>query len=310
MTIQLRNKKILVADKEIQKTLDLASKAARTSSTVLIHGPSGTGKELFARYIHEKSSRANYPFVSMNCAAIPEGLMEAECFGYEKGAFTGAIQQRIGKFERASSGSILLDEISEMPVTLQAKLLRVLQENEIERLGGKEVVTINSRIIATTNRNLVEYVQEKKFREDLFYRVNVISIFCKPLSGRTEAIIKFADHFVKSICEKNSLPEIRIQKEAYEKLISYSWPGNIRELQNAIEKAIWLSDEKTLSEQDIQVSERIQENTFSENLEDLEKKQILKILQEKNGNRTATAESLGINVRTLRNKLKEYYSAQ
>jgi two-component system response regulator AtoC len=246
----------------------------------------------------------------MNCAAIPEGLMEAECFGYEKGAFTGAIQQRIGKFERASSGSILLDEISEMPVTLQAKLLRVLQENEIERLGGKEVVTINSRIIATTNRNLVEYVQEKKFREDLFYRVNVISIFCKPLSGRTEAIIKFADHFVKSICEKNSLPEIRIQKEAYEKLISYSWPGNIRELQNAIEKAIWLSDEKTLSEQDIQVSERIQENTFSENLEDLEKKQILKILQEKNGNRTATAESLGINVRTLRNKLKEYYSAQ
>ena len=205
-TIQLGNYSLIIGDESAGRTLELATRAARSSFPVFLCGPSGSGKELFARYIHLRSERSLRPFVSVNCAAIPENLLEAELFGFERGAFTGAIAQRIGKFELASGGTLLLDEISEMHLSLQAKLLRALQENEIDRIGGRAPVSVDTRIIATSNREPIELVRSGRFREDLFYRINVIRIDCPALKGRPEAIGHLARAFLNEWAERNAAP--------------------------------------------------------------------------------------------------------
>lgn len=308
-TYSFRNRSLLVADDVMRKTVELAERAARSDATVLLCGESGTGKELIARFIHEIGRRQAGPFVSVNCAAIPEGLMEAELFGYERGAFTGAIAQRIGKFERASGGTLLLDEISEMPVSLQSKLLRVLQESEVDRLGAKEAIRINTRIIATSNRNPLELIQKEKFREDLYFRLNVIRIDCQPLRGRFQAISELATHFLQTASERHERPELAFTPEAFQKLREHSWPGNIRELYNAIERAVVNGMDETIRATDLEFLRPFQSaeaTGTSETLASLEKRHILSMLDLAEGNRTEAAKTLGISIRTLRNKLKEY----
>jgi two-component system response regulator FlrC len=309
MTIlRFQQRALVVADSHMEQTIQLASKAARTSASVLLCGESGTGKELIARYLHEKSPRVEGPFISVNCAAIPEGLLEAELFGYERGAFTGAIAQRIGKFERANGGTLLLDEISEMSVGLQAKLLRALQEGEIDRLGGSRSITINSRIIATTNRDPGQLIREQKFREDLYYRLNVIRIDCVPLRGRKEAIVRLAGEFIKSSSVRQEREIPALSAAAAEKLENYGWPGNIRELQNAVERAVLLCEEMTLEAKHFERlgNENLPVPAGHTSLSEVERQHICQILDRSRGNRSAAARSLGISVRTLRNKLKEY----
>lgn len=310
-TITFLNRKLVVADEEMEATLKAAVRASETDATVLLCGESGTGKELIARFIHERSARAKNPFVSVNCAAIPEGLMEAELFGYERGAFTGAIAQRIGKFERADRGTILLDEISEMTMALQAKLLRVLQESEIDRLGGRDPIGINSRVIATTNREPIELIRQEKFREDLYYRLNVIRIDCKPLRGRVNAITDLANHFLEQAAIRYGKPGLKFTSDAVARLRSHTWPGNIRELSNAIERAAIMADGQWLSPENIEFllpldSAKSATNMAGKPLALIEQEHILSTLETTDGNRAETARKLGISVRTLRNKLKEY----
>jgi two-component system response regulator FlrC len=294
----------------MEKTLELASRAARSSMPVLVVGPSGTGKELIARFIHERGERARKPFLSINCAAIPEGLMEAELFGYERGAFTGAVAQRIGRFERASGGTLLLDEVSEMPVHLQAKLLRVLQEGEIDRLGGSHPIPIRTRIIATTNVEPLELIRKEAFRADLFYRLNVIRIDCAPLSGRPEAIATLAVELLRKACDAAGSGPKRLAPGALEKLCAYGWPGNVRELQNALERAVLLSDSETVSEEqlDLRALHLPEPESTPVDLAGLEQKHILSMVEQTQGNRTEAARRLGISVRTLHNKLKAFGS--
>ena len=308
MLLRFQNRTLVIADEVMSQTLEMAGRAAKSRSAVLLCGESGTGKELIARYIHEKSARAKASFVSVNCAAIPDGLMEAELFGYERGAFTGAIAQRIGKFERASGGTLLLDEISEMSVGLQAKLLRVLQEGEIDRIGGKDAITINTRVIATTNRDPVALVAEGEFREDLFYRLNVIRIECVPLRGRHEAILNLAEAFLGQSSLNQGREGMRLSPKAVDKLTSHGWPGNIRELQNAIERAVLLSDDKTLEPEHFDMLKSTPGKTSREThlLSEIEQEHILQVLESSRGNRTEAAEKLGISIRTLRNKLNLY----
>ncbi len=308
-TIEFRNRSMVVADALMEQTLDLASRAAQSTMPVLIVGPSGTGKELIARYIHERGERARGQFVSINCAAIPEGLMEAELFGYERGAFTGAVAQRIGRFERASGGTLLLDEVSEMPVHLQAKLLRVLQEGEIDRLGGSHPVPIRTRIIATTNVEPIELIRRESFRADLFYRLNVIRIDCAPLGGRSEAVEALATDIMHRSCQESGLEPKRISPAAMEKLRRYGWPGNVRELQNAVERALLLCDGPQLGVEhfDLRPLHTPEIATAAPvDLAGVEQKHILQTLTTTDGNRTEAAKKLGISVRTLRNKLKEF----
>jgi len=309
--LHFQNRTMIVADDVMENTIRLANRAASTPLAVLIVGESGTGKELIARYIHEKSKRSGSPFVSVNCAAIPEGLMEAELFGYEKGAFTGALFQRVGKFEKADGGTLLLDEISEMTTALQAKLLRVLQEGEVDRLGGKDPVRIDTRVIATTNKDPLTLISEGYFREDLFYRLNVIRIDCQPLRNRPQAVSVLAEEFLRQSSIKQEKGDLSLSSEAMEKLCAYAWPGNIRELQNAVDRAVLLVDGKTIqSEHFDSLNRRIEMQKISEGntelLSELEESHILKVLEGSSGNRTHAAKKLGISVRTLRNKLKEY----
>ncbi len=309
--LYFQNRLLVVADESMQKTLQLALKASQSGLAVLISGESGTGKELIARYIHEKGNRSAGPFVSVNCAALPETLIESELFGYERGAFTGAFAQRMGKFERANGGTLLLDEVSEMPYSLQAKLLRVLQEDEIDRLGSRETVGIDCRIIATTNRNPIEMIEDEKFREDLYYRLNVIRIECVPLRQRPLAIIKLAHEFIKQACLRDGRGEIYLSEEAIKKLLQYSWPGNIRELQNVIERAVLLTETPLIEVDCLQFMESLRKKNKSETqsptlLSELEQNHILQTLESNQGNRSQAAKTLGISVRTLRNKLKEY----
>lgn len=311
--LTFRNRTLLVADEAMEKVLCLARKAAQTGSSVLICGESGTGKELIARYIHEMSFRASKPFVAVNCAAIPEGLMEAELFGFERGAFTGALYQRIGKFEAANEGTLLLDEVSEMPFQLQAKLLRVLQEGEVDRLGARESVAITSRIIATSNKDPMKLICEGKFREDLFYRLNVLRIECPPLRGRKKAIENLCQEFLHDSLKKNNKEGVSLSDGAMEKLVSHAWPGNIRELQNVIERSVLASEGNILGEENIDFfngdghfSGGNGKTPFQGTLAQLEREHILTILERSSGNRTAAAKTLGISVRTLRNKLREY----
>lgn len=298
----------------MQKVFDAIRMVAKSRATVLIQGASGTGKELVARAIHYNSDRKNGPFVTTNCAALPEGLVESELFGHEKGAFTGAYRMSKGRFETASGGTLLLDEISEISPPLQAKLLRVLQEREIERVGGGKPIPVDVRIIATTNRDLKREVEENRFRGDLFYRLNVVPIYLASLSERREDIPLLVQHFVRRFAAENNKPIKGIAEPAMKLLSQRDWPGNVREIENCIERAVVMCgpDVDTLNIQHFYFGEAVSQDTVSETagsqrtLRDVEKNLILKTLQETDNNRTRTAELLGISVRTLRNKLNEY----
>ncbi len=299
----------------IEQLRQLIRKVARTQATVLIQGESGTGKELVARALYRQSPRANAPFIKVNCAAIPENLIESEFFGHEKGAFTGALNKREGRFELAHGGTILLDEISEISSTLQAKLLRVLQEREFERVGGNRTVKVDVRVIATTNRHLEESVERKEFRQDLFFRLNVVPIVVSPLRDRKEDVPLLADQFLQRFARKHGVEVHRISNECFAAFEVHAWPGNVRELQNVIERAVILCSEGGVLEpahlglapKGVKAASTT-ENSVSEfcSLSEIEKRHILAALERSKGNRTHAAKLLGISIRTLRNKLNEY----
>jgi DNA-binding NtrC family response regulator len=310
---------IITQDDKIKAIMKILENVSNSRSSVLMYGESGTGKELFARFIYKHSGRKNMPFVAVNCAAIPHNLLESEMFGYEKGAFTGALQRKPGKFELANGGTLLLDEISEMDMLLQAKLLRVLQESEVDRLGGKSPIPIDVRIIATTNADLRDRIHEKTFREDLYYRLNVIPIKIPPLRERKGDVILLMKHFLKKHSQINERLQPEMTDEAASLLTSYRWPGNVRELENVIARAILVcsdgiikpenlhldrADDKilTATEQSYPASVSPGGNT----LRDMEKTLIFDTLNRVNGNKVQASKILGISVRTIRNKLHEY----
>ncbi|MCX7723791.1 MAG: sigma-54 dependent transcriptional regulator [Thermodesulfovibrio sp.] len=297
---------VVAESKEMKRILEIAREIAKTDITVLITGESGVGKEVIARYIHRHSNRANYPFVAINCAAITETLLEAELFGHEKGAFTGATERKLGKFELANKGTILLDEISEMAYRLQAKLLRVIQEKEVDRVGGTKPIPIDVRIIATTNRDLMEEVKKGNFREDLFYRINVFPIRIPSLRERTDDIIPLAEFFLKRLSNKMS-KHFTMTEEMKKYLLERPWHGNVRELENFIYRAAVLSYDGVLrvNENDLNLFEE-EKSIKVGKLKDAEKELIIEALKKTEGNRTKAAKILGISVRTLRNKINEY----
>jgi transcriptional regulator with PAS, ATPase and Fis domain len=311
---------LITSDKRMQELIQLAKTVAASKATVLIQGESGTGKELVANLVHDHSTRANRPFVAINCAAIPENLLESELFGYERGAFTGAASPKAGKFELANGGTLLLDEISEMDIRLQAKLLRAIQEGEVDRIGGRKPIQVDVRIIATTNRNLAECVKEGIFREDLFYRLNVVNLTVPPLRDRIGDVRLLAEHFVTSYGERNSKEFQKLSEEALRLLESHSFPGNVRELENIIERAVITAHHGVISDRDVQIPKNLRAAILSEEisartetpwkpgttLNDIERNVIIEALSYHQGNRTHTARSLGISIRTLRNKLADY----
>lgn len=300
---------VLFAGSIMGNIRDLIEKVADTPTTVLITGESGTGKELIAKKIHFKSKRNNGPFVAINCAAIPDNLMESELFGYEKGAFTGATQSKPGKFELASGGTFFLDEIGELSLSLQAKLLRFLQEKTFERIGGQRQIQSDVRIIAATNRNLLKEIEEKRFREDLYYRLSVFPIHIPSLRERIDGLEVIVDYLVVKIARQLGKNINSVDSEVYKVFKKYDWPGNIRELKNVIERAVILSDGKiTLNElpDNIKYSLNRLEEQENNNLENIEKKAIIEMLKQCNGNRRLTAKRLGISRRTLQYKLKKY----
>ncbi len=310
---------IITGDGGMRRLLDMAEKVARSRATVLITGESGTGKELFARFIHTQSDRAAGPFVAVNCAALPENLLESEMFGHEKGAFTGAVARKEGRFELANGGTVLLDEISEMDLALQAKLLRVLQEGEIDRVGGRRPVPVDVRVVATSNRNLKEWVAQGRFRQDLYYRLNVIPLHIPPLRDRRGDINLLTRHFLEKFSRMGGSPTPRIAPEAEARLGQAQWPGNVRELENVIERACLLCndgvidtdallfDQEADSQKTVTPDAPVSEFTT---LKDMERAMIFKTLDDTSGNRTQAAKILGISVRTLRNKLSEYRSQE
>jgi transcriptional regulator with GAF, ATPase, and Fis domain len=309
---------------------------APSKATVLISGESGTGKEMFARFIHAQSGRENAPFVAVNCAALPEHLLESELFGHEKGSFTGAISRKLGKFELATGGTLLLDEISEMALALQAKLLRALQEGEIDRVGGTETVKVDVRVLATTNRNLEQSVEKGEFRQDLFYRLNVIPLRLPPLSQRGDDVLVLADFFIRRYTREYGLGALRLSDEARDWLMAHDWPGNVRELQNLMERAVLLAGNAPIrpvhflldgqewspelaqegeAESTAHGAPQMPSATSSvtidadgriPTIQEMEMHLIIKSLDKTAGNRTKASELLGISVRTLRNKLGEY----
>ena len=313
-------------DDSMAAVVKLAQQIAPSDASVLITGESGTGKEVLARFVHAKSNRARAPFISVNCAAIPEHLLESELFGHEKGSFTGAIARRIGKFEEATGGTLLLDEISEMDVRLQAKLLRAIQERVIDRVGGTKPVPVDIRIIATSNRNLAEVVKAGTFREDLLYRLNVVNLKIPPLRERPADVMELADHFVKMYARANGMTRV-LSTEARAQLIANRWPGNVRELENAMHRAVLISSSDAIGPDAIIAPDgaRLEEQraapavahaTFAaetvtralvgRTVADVERDLILETLKHCLGNRTHAANILGISIRTLRNKLNEY----
>lgn len=289
-------------------------KVADSRATVLVRGESGTGKELVARAIHYGGARRERPFIKVNCAALSAGLLESELFGHEKGSFTGAHERRIGRFELADSGTLLLDEVSEIGVELQPKLLRALQEREFERVGGSTPIRVDTRMICTTNRNLEEAVEKGRLREDLFFRLNVIPIVLPPLRERKEDIPALMECFLRRYAQENNRPIAGFAPEAVELFMDYDWPGNVRELQNAVERAVVLSSTRVLGPEHFTFAAsrvpRGDSNSVTVRIGatvgEMEKELILRTLEKHNQNRTHAAEVLGISVRTLRNKLKEY----
>lgn len=285
----------------------LIEKIAPTPSTVLITGESGTGKEVVARTIHERSPRVHEPFIAVNIAGIPDTLLEAELFGHEKGAFTGAMARKIGMFERASSGTLFLDEIGDMPIHLQVKLLRVVQERKIQRLGGTQNIPINARILAATNKNLEERITQGTFREDLYYRLNVIQIKLPALRDRRDDVPALAGYFIKKFNSVIGKAVKGIEPDALRVLQSYDFPGNVRELENIIERAVILTHTDFITLRELEITSATPEAPIIRGtLQDIEKQAILDALRRWDGNRTRAAEELGINRRTIQKKLKEY----
>jgi DNA-binding NtrC family response regulator len=321
------SRELVYRDEAMAHVVKLAQQIAGSDASVLITGESGTGKEVLARYVHLKSNRAKKPFISINCAAIPENLLESELFGHEKGAFTGAVGRRIGKFEEASGGTLLLDEISEMDVRLQAKLLRAIQERVIDRVGGTRPVPIDIRIIATSNRNLAESAREGKFREDLLFRLNVVNLKIPPLRERPADIAELSQFFVRKYAEANGVPARPLSTDARRALAVHRWPGNVRELENTIHRAVLLATGPEIGVEGILTpdgtrldqapmpsavahaalaAEQVTRSLVGRTVADVERDLILETLKHCFGNRTHAANILGISIRTLRNKLNEY----
>lgn len=306
-----------IKDPEMQKVVGMAGNIAVRKATVLITGESGVGKELMARHIHDVSHRKDHAFVATNCAAVPENLLESELFGYEKGAFTGANTAKPGKVEMADKGTFLLDEISEMPLSLQGKLLRVIQESEVERLGGTGVKKVDVRFICTTNRSLADMVKKGEFRQDLFYRLNVIPLNIPSLRARKKDINGLVQYFLNKVAVENKMRIKEMSAEAIQKIHNWSWPGNVRELQNVIERSCLLSPAEVLMPEDIKIETMSLQETSEEQsglvttgmtIQEAERRLILKTLEYTGENRTQAAKILGISIRTLRNKLNEYKS--
>ena len=333
---------VIHGSEAMRRVLAMAEQIAPSDASVLITGESGTGKEVIARYIHKKSQRAGKPFIAVNCAAIPANLMESELFGHEKGAFTGALSRRIGKFEEANGGTLLLDEISEMDIGLQAKLLRAIQEREIDRVGGSKPVKINIRILATSNRDLEAEARKGNFREDLYFRLNVISLHLPSLKDRLDDIPPLADYFIEKYSKANGLPTRKLTPAAIDKLKSHVWHGNVRELENIMHRAVLMAQGNTIDDMAIllpirkdvvpasatvspisplavpgttapaptasasQQSGGQRNELVGRTVDDVEKELILDTLSHCLGNRTQAAQVLGISIRTLRNKLKIY----
>jgi two-component system NtrC family response regulator len=309
---------IVSISRRMEEALNLVKRVAQSPATVLILGESGTGKELIARAIHYSSLRKEKPLVKVNCAALPENLLESELFGHEKGAFTGAVARRIGRFEQADHGTIFLDEIGDLSPALQSKLLRVLQEKEFERVGSSQTIKVDVRVIAATNRNLEEAIQKGTFREDLYYRFNVVTITLPPLRERKEDLPPLIEHFLKKYSRENNKAVASVTKEAKDLLMNYNYPGNIRELENIIERAVVLCRGDTVTQQDLplnlQESEveeslkraRESRRSLPEILEEIERHRIAQALQKSGGVQTQAAEELGISERVLRYKMKKY----
>ncbi len=312
-----RKKQCLIAESEImQKILNDVGKIAKSSSSVFISGESGTGKEVIAHAIHAQSHRNLQSFIKVNCAAIPTTLLESEFFGHEKGAFTGAINKKLGRFELADKGTLLLDEVSEIPLELQAKLLRAVQEMEFERVGGMRPIYVDVRLISTSNCPMQDAVEQKLFREDLYYRLNVVPVHIPPLRERKEDILPLAEFFLKRLCEENQKPMTRLSTDAKQKLIHYNWPGNIRELANVIERSVVMNASDVLEAHQIYIElacpiKEAPSYAFpiGMTIAELEKRLILETLAREKNNRTKTAQLLGISIRTLRNKLQAYIGA-
>ncbi len=321
---------LVAHDPAMQAVLALADQVAASDASILITGESGVGKEVMARYVHGKSRRAQRPFISVNCAAIPENLLESELFGHEKGSFTGAVARRIGKFEEADGGTLLLDEISEMDGRLQAKLLRALQEREIDRVGGSKPVKVNIRILATSNRDLAQAVKDGTFREDLLYRLNVVNLRLPALRERPGDIIPLADYFIKKYAAANGVPVRPLATQARQRVACHRWSGNVRELENAMHRAVLLSSGAEIEEFAIRLpdgqplnaspeagvartasmaAEAASRGFVGHTVSEVEQQLILDTLRHCLGNRTHASNILGISIRTLRNKLKEYTEA-
>jgi DNA-binding NtrC family response regulator len=322
---------LVYEDEAMAAVLSLADQIAGSEASILVTGESGTGKEVLARYVHRKSLRNDKPFISVNCAAIPENLLESELFGHEKGAFTGAIARRIGKFEEANGGTLLLDEISEMDARLQAKLLRAIQEREIDRVGGTKPVKVDIRIIATSNRDLAEAVKHGTFREDLLYRLNVVNLRLPALRDRPRDIRALAHHFARKYAEANGVAYRPLANATERLLLSHPWRGNVRELENTIHRAVLLAQGPEIAPEAIRLPDGTQvaaapalasqvqsavvsaaavtRGLVGRTVADVERDLILDTLDHCLGNRTHAANILGISIRTLRNKLREYADA-
>jgi two-component system NtrC family response regulator len=312
-----RFEQIVYASGKMEEVMNLTGRVAQSEATVLIRGESGTGKELIANAIHYASPRAGKPLVKVNCTALPENLLESELFGHERGAFTGAVQRRIGRFEQAHAGSIFLDEIGDLSPSLQMKLLRVLQEKQFERVGSNQTMKTDVRVMAATSRDLEEGLRRGAFREDLYYRLNVISIFLPPLRERREDIPLLMDHFLQKYSEKNRRLIPRVSKEARDILLQYSFPGNVRELENIIERSVVVSRGDTITTRDLplQVREGLgeadlglegKERSLDATLSGMERDLIVRALDEHGWVQTKAARSLGISERVLRYKMKKY----
>lgn len=318
----------LYRDASMAKVVQLADQIASSDASVLITGESGTGKEVMAKYVHARSRRAAKPFISINCAAIPEALLESELFGHEKGAFTGAVGRRIGKFEEANGGTLLLDEISEMDIRLQSKLLRAIQERLIDRVGSNKPIPVDIRILATSNRDLSEAVREGHFREDLMFRLNVVNLKLPALRERPGDITALSEHFIKKYAAANGIPERTLSPEARAELMRAPWPGNVRELENTLHRAVLLSSgdvievdairmpdgtglkdmpqSASLATQIAHTAETVSRELVGRTVADVERDLIIDTLDHCLGNRTHAANILGISIRTLRNKLNQY----
>ena len=309
VTTKDQDKVMISQSDKMKPVFNLINKVAVTDSTVLIQGESGTGKELVARDLHQKSKRNKYPFVAVNCAALHDTLLESELFGHVKGAFTGAHETRQGLFEVADKGTLFLDEVGELPTNIQAKLLRVLESGEIRRLGDSKVIFVDTRIITATNQDLTSMVKKGSFREDLFFRINIVRIFLPPLRDRSDDIPLLAEHFLKT--HKVNMTEKKFCPDALECMKRYSWPGNIRELENFVENSIIVVDDEKIGV--CNLPEEIRGYVANDyvldadvSLSDLEKQHIINTLSKMNGNKTRVADTLGISIKTLYNKLKSY----